>query len=314
MSKSIDNENNNIIELRNYICGDFGAEYVYDILRYLDLQSLINLLYTSFLKSFKDVKKINKYLTFRLLNEKYLIKYPRGTPFIVACEKGNYDDVKKFIVNHDPYGSKCIRNNIGLKQSYKRKIKMRTFFKKISDDIFSDKQNNYQLSNEEKSFWDYKHSDDDKKILYSNNSYIFGLNDYELGKLKYKDMINQEGYDSTGKICTALLTAIKNNRLKVVYNLLKNCKAETNYKDEFGSGLLYLSVNTCDNFITRERIKIIKLLLDYLTKDSINYRTYLGRYTALDNLVNNSFLNFDIRIKISDLIVSKGGKTSDMLI
>ena len=95
----------------------------------MDLHSLLNLLYTSFLKSFKDIK-INKYLTFRLLNEKYLIKYPRGTPFIVACEKGNYDDVKKFIVNHDPYGSKCIRNNIGIEQSYKRKIKMRTFFKK----------------------------------------------------------------------------------------------------------------------------------------------------------------------------------------
>ena len=57
MSKSIDNENNNIIEMINYICGDFGAEFVYDILRYLDLQSLINLLYTSFLKSFKDVKR-----------------------------------------------------------------------------------------------------------------------------------------------------------------------------------------------------------------------------------------------------------------
>ena len=32
MSKSVDNENNNVIEMRNYICGDFGAEYVYDIL------------------------------------------------------------------------------------------------------------------------------------------------------------------------------------------------------------------------------------------------------------------------------------------
>ena len=108
MSKLAENESNNIIELRNYLCGDFGAEFVYNILRCLDLHSLINLLYTSFLKYFKDVKKINKYLTFRLLNEKYLIEYPRGTPFIVACEKGNYDDFKKFIVNHDPYGSICL--------------------------------------------------------------------------------------------------------------------------------------------------------------------------------------------------------------
>ena len=34
------------------------------------------------------------------LNEKYKKEYPKGTPFVVACQQGNLEDVKAFIA-HD---------------------------------------------------------------------------------------------------------------------------------------------------------------------------------------------------------------------
>merc|ERR1712167_179849 len=33
--------------------------------------------------------------------KEYKQRYPKGTPFIVACEKGNFDDVKLLFTNHD---------------------------------------------------------------------------------------------------------------------------------------------------------------------------------------------------------------------
>ena len=39
------------------------------------------------------------------LESKYITEYPKGTPFIVACEKGNIDDVKAFVNNNS-------RNNV----------------------------------------------------------------------------------------------------------------------------------------------------------------------------------------------------------
>ena len=42
-------------------------------------------------------KSLNRYK----LNQKYRYQYPYATPFIVACEKGNADDVQAFVENHD---------------------------------------------------------------------------------------------------------------------------------------------------------------------------------------------------------------------
>eukprot|EP00942_MAST-04A_sp_MAST-4A-sp1_P005086 g5086.t1 len=39
------------------------------------------------------------------LVRKYKKKFPQGTPFIVACEKGQLDDVKAFVTNHDVDGN-----------------------------------------------------------------------------------------------------------------------------------------------------------------------------------------------------------------
>ena len=41
----------------------------------------------------------NNFLNQETLVEKYKRQYPRGTPFVVACEKGQLEDVKAFITN-----------------------------------------------------------------------------------------------------------------------------------------------------------------------------------------------------------------------
>lgn len=48
-----------------------------------------------------DIKNNNDNENVEQLQEWYKQKYPRGTPFIVACELGNLKDIKLFIAAHD---------------------------------------------------------------------------------------------------------------------------------------------------------------------------------------------------------------------
>ena len=104
------NNNNTQINIGNISLpgGDGGEGIVKIILYYLDIKSLRAFVQTSMIKQLSIACGGSKYLfnlyneiieTYRInlisqMEERYKHQYPRGTPFIVGCEKGRLKDIK----------------------------------------------------------------------------------------------------------------------------------------------------------------------------------------------------------------------------
>ena len=92
--------------------GGEGGEGVIELmLKYLDVKSFHALVQTSLIKQVSQISTGSAYLkttcieiyeTYRdriisKLNEKYIAEFPKGTPFICACETGRLEDVKMYL-------------------------------------------------------------------------------------------------------------------------------------------------------------------------------------------------------------------------
>jgi len=68
-----------------------------------DYEIKLMLLEEKLRKSFVEKEELQRRKSLKRykLNQKYKYQYPYATPFIVACEKGNIDDVEAFVENHD---------------------------------------------------------------------------------------------------------------------------------------------------------------------------------------------------------------------
>ncbi len=121
-----DGKNNNEINIvdRSFIDilpgGGAGRNVVCTILTMLDMKSLSSLIYSSFIQLF--CKSQNDFTLYQLctniqypykiqfmdnLKQKYKKEFPKGTPIVVACEKGRLEDLKLFVACHDLEGT-CI--------------------------------------------------------------------------------------------------------------------------------------------------------------------------------------------------------------
>ena len=104
-----DTKNINTIEIGNIkIPGGLAGPYIFkNMLEYLDIRSLLNLIETSLIKQFgsDDFKGIvNKLIhpakRLYLLIESYKTKFLSPTPILCACELGRMDDVELFVNLH----------------------------------------------------------------------------------------------------------------------------------------------------------------------------------------------------------------------
>eukprot|EP00944_MAST-04C_sp_MAST-4C-sp1_P004572 g4572.t1 len=91
--------------------GEAGEGVIELMLKYLDVKSFHALIQTSLIKQVSQISTGSAYLkttcigiyeTYRdriisKLNEKYIAEFPRGTPFICACETGRLEDVKMYL-------------------------------------------------------------------------------------------------------------------------------------------------------------------------------------------------------------------------
>jgi ankyrin repeat protein len=106
--------------------GGAGRNIVYTILSMLDMKSVRSLIYSSFIQLFcknrnddtlyqlcKDIQHPFKIQLANELKITYEEEFPRGTPIVVACEKGRFEDVKLLITgrNNDVNGSNGNNNN-----------------------------------------------------------------------------------------------------------------------------------------------------------------------------------------------------------
>ena len=104
--------------------GGAGRNIVYTILSMLDMKSVRSLIYSSFIQLFcknrnddtlyqlcKDIQHPFKIQLANRLKDKYAEEFPDGTPIVVACEKGRFEDVKVLITGHDVNGSNGNNNN-----------------------------------------------------------------------------------------------------------------------------------------------------------------------------------------------------------
>ena len=105
--------------------GGAGQDIVCTILSMLDMKSLSSLIYSSFIQLFcknrnddtlyQLCKDIQHQFKIQLANElkiRYEEEFPRGTPIVVACEKGRFEDVKLLITGYnDVNGSNGNNNN-----------------------------------------------------------------------------------------------------------------------------------------------------------------------------------------------------------
>ena len=104
--------------------GGAGQDIVCTILSMLDMKSLSSLIYSSFIQLFcknrnddtlyqlcKDIQHPFKIQLANELKIKYEEEFPDGTPLVVACQKGRFEDVKLLIIGHDVNGSNGNNNN-----------------------------------------------------------------------------------------------------------------------------------------------------------------------------------------------------------
>jgi ankyrin repeat protein len=73
------------------------------IMKYLNLEEILNFRGTSIIKNIDMNDKIYEYVKnviYKYLTNKYYKIKSNGTPFVIACEMGNINDVKLFIINH----------------------------------------------------------------------------------------------------------------------------------------------------------------------------------------------------------------------
>ena len=105
--------------------GGAGQAIVYTILSMLDMKSVRSLIYSSFIQLFcknrnddtlyQLCKDIQHQFKIQLANElkiRYEEEFPKGTPLLVACEKGRFEDVKLLITGYnDVNGSNGNNNN-----------------------------------------------------------------------------------------------------------------------------------------------------------------------------------------------------------
>ena len=110
--------------------GGAGQAIVYTILSMLDMKSISSLIYSSFIQLFcknrnddtlyQLCKDIQHQFKIQLANElkiRYEEEFPDGTPLVVACEKGRFEDVKVLITGYnDVNGSNGNNNNMTLKE------------------------------------------------------------------------------------------------------------------------------------------------------------------------------------------------------
>ena len=110
--------------------GGAGRNIVCTILSMLDMKSLSSLIYSSFIQLFcknrnddtlyQLCKDIQHQFKIQLANElkiRYEEEFPHGTPLVVACQMGRFEDVKVLITGHnDVNGSNGNNNNMTLKE------------------------------------------------------------------------------------------------------------------------------------------------------------------------------------------------------
>ena len=115
-----------------------------------------------------------------------------------------------------------------------------------------------------------------------------------------KAMVNRVGKSCHGLNYTGLMLAAENEHFHVVQYLLKQCAADPNITDDYGSTSLHFAAHW-----NEKNIDCIELLLDHMSGSSINQKSGRGE-TALDIVYQRKDEN-PIILQIIARIRSKGG-------
>ena len=113
--------------------------------------------------------------------------------------------------------------------------------------------------------------------------------------------VNQLGKDSDGGERTPLMAAAEKEHFQVVQYLIVQGQADPNIENSFGANALHYAARN-----TSKNTKVIELLLEHMTLDSINKKSRYG-YTPVDLVYYN---NSPLRQEIIALLRSKGGEAN----
>ena len=100
-----------------------------------------------------------------------------------------------------------------------------------------------------------------------------GVNEHDI---TLKEMVNQVGKNSRGWSCTPLIIATLKEHFQVVQCLIEQGEADPNIANSNGLNALHWAAAN-----NKKNTKLIQLLLNHMSLDSINKKTCLG-YTPLD--------------------------------
>ncbi len=320
--------------------GGAGQDIVYTILSMLDMKSVRSLIYSSFIQLFcknrnddtlyQLCKDIQHQFKIQLANElkiKYKKEFPKGTPLVVACEKGRFEDVKLLITGrNDGNGSNGNNNNnMTLKEYVIQEGKSSYGYgwtplgaaadQAIIDYLFSIlldgiTRNTNTLTDLYKNAFPNgtpivcaceKGRFEDVKLLITGYNDVNGSNGNNNNNMTLKEYVNQEGKSSGGGDGWAPLTiAAQYEHFQIVKYLIEQGEADPNIADRYGVNALHLAAGN-----NKKDTKLIELLLTNMSLTNIN-KNGAGD-TPLDWAYD--YNKSPIKQKIIDLIRSKGGKS-----
>ncbi len=261
-------------------------------------------------------KKLRRRREVIQLEDKYKknIYYSSGIPFICACEKGNFDDVKLFIEHCDVYGMtlKDMVNQVGRDSSGCQHTPLSAAISNVHKDIRA-----YLLENGGDLVKAYltefpystpfvcaceKGRFDDVKLLIAGHNNVNGSNGNN-NNMTLKKYVNQVGKNSRGWERTPLMAAAVNEHFQIVKYLIEQGEADPNIGDSDGYNALFWAAQYS------KKKDVIQVLLNHMSINSINQKTKSTGMTPLDFAAKNESI---IREEIISLIEERRQKLKEL--